>query len=196
MKSIKHQTMELVESYINNMKSIKHQTFEILSSNELRVFSYQDLQRAIWIAQGNKTPYNKSKRQYGTNIRDWICDGLMLHEGTNKYGLTECGLYFGKLDKSEGIKYLKSLRKRQVKKLKEKLERAQKNEEFAIDYHLNNYKNDLRKNALKECKDAIEYFWVEGMISQMRSDERHYTKVLLDQVASIANVKLTIEKTN
>jgi len=172
------------------MKSIKHQTLEILSSNELRVFSYQDLQRAIWIAQGNKTPYNKSKRQYGTNIRDWICDGLMLHEGTNKYGLTECGLYFGKLDKSEGIKYLKSLRKRLDKKRKENSERAQKNEKWISEYHLKDYKNDLRKNVLKDCKDAIEYFWVADMISQMRSDDRHYTKVLLDQVANIANVKL------
>ena len=172
------------------MKSIKHQTFEILSSNELGTFSSQELQKAIWIAQGNKTPFNKSKRQYGNNIKEWIYDGLMLHEERNEYSLTECGLYFGKLDKSKGIKYLKSLRKRLYKKRKENSERSRKNEEWISEYHLKDYKNDLRKNVLKECKDAIEYFWVEGMISQMRSDDRHYTKVLLDQVANIANVKL------
>ena len=103
-------------------------------------------------------------------------------------------MYFGKLDKLEGIKYLKSLRKRLYKKRKENSERTRNNEKWISEYRLKDYKNDMRKNVLKECKGAIEYFWVEGMISQMRSDERHYTKVLLDQVANIANVKLTIEK--
>jgi hypothetical protein len=172
------------------MKSIKHKTFEILSSNELGTFTSQELQKAIWIAQGNKTPFDKRKIQYGTNIRDWIYDGLMTHEGRNEYILTECGLYFGKLDKLEGKKYLKSLRKRLDKKRKENYERSRKNEEWISEYILKDYKNDLRKNILKDCKDAIEYFWVEGMISQMRSDDRYYTKVLLDQVANIANVKL------
>ena len=62
------------------MKTIKHKTFEVLSSNELRSFSTQELQRAIWIAQGNKTSFDIRTRQYGNNIKEWIHDGLMLHE--------------------------------------------------------------------------------------------------------------------
>ena len=42
----------------------------------------------------------------------------------------------------------------------------------------------------KECMDAIEYLFTEGFIEDMRSDARHYTKILLNKVANDYKLKL------
>lgn len=47
----------------------------------------------------------------------------------------------------------------------------------------------------KECKDAIEYFWSMDMINNgMKSDERHYCKILLKRVANTLNIRLGEEE--
>ena len=42
----------------------------------------------------------------------------------------------------------------------------------------------LNKVSKKECLDAIEYLFVEGFVSEMTSDKRHYTTILLKKVAN------------
>ena len=42
----------------------------------------------------------------------------------------------------------------------------------------------------EEVMDAIDYFWSEGFISEMKSDQKHYVEILLKKVANIYNIKL------
>ena len=48
----------------------------------------------------------------------------------------------------------------------------------------------LNKVSKKECMDSIEYLFTEGFIEDMRSDARHYTKILLNKVANDYKLKL------
>ena len=48
----------------------------------------------------------------------------------------------------------------------------------------------LNKVSKKECLDAIEYLFVEGFVSEMTSDKRHYTTILLKKVANDYGKKL------
>ena len=173
------------------MKTIKHKTFEVLSSNELRSFSTQELQKAIWIAQGNKTPFDSRTRQYGNNIKEWIHDGLMLHKNRNEYSLTKWGLHYAKLDRSEGVRYLKECKKKNAERLQLKRSRDKLIEDRAINGHLNRQQH-INYVTEKDCIDAITYLWYEGFLDQMRSDDRHHTEILLKRVANTLNHKLKL----
>ena len=48
----------------------------------------------------------------------------------------------------------------------------------------------LKKVDNKAEIDAIDYFFAEGMIEQMNSDERYYVKALINKVANIYKIKL------
>ena len=48
----------------------------------------------------------------------------------------------------------------------------------------------LNKVDNKAIIDAIDYFFAEGMIEQMNSDERYYVKALINKVANIYKIKL------
>ena len=48
----------------------------------------------------------------------------------------------------------------------------------------------LNKVDNKAVIDAIDYFFAEGMIEQMNSDERYYVKALINKIANIYKIKL------
>ena len=48
----------------------------------------------------------------------------------------------------------------------------------------------LNKVDKKTVMDAIDYFFCEGMIEQMNSDERDYVKALINEVANKHKIKL------
>ena len=48
----------------------------------------------------------------------------------------------------------------------------------------------LNKVDKKTVMDAIDYFFVNGMIEQMNSDERYYVKALINEVANKHKIKL------
>ena len=48
----------------------------------------------------------------------------------------------------------------------------------------------LNKVDNKTVIDAIDYFFGEGMIEQMISDERYYVKALINKIANIYKIKL------
>jgi len=50
--------------------------------------------------------------------------------------------------------------------------------------------NMVNKVSKKEVMDAIDYFWSEGFISEMKSDQKHYVEILLKKVANTYNIKL------
>jgi|TARA_R100001460_G_scaffold11847_1_gene27440 hypothetical protein len=169
--------------------TIKHKTFKLLSSYELETFTSQELQKAIWIAQGNKTPFDKRKRQYSNNIEAWIYDGLMTHEKRNEFKLTKWGNHYAKLNSKEGSKYIKECNKKNKEiKSKEKAERESISKR-AIEIHLRR-QSYLNKVDDKDCVNAIEYFYSEGFRNQLRNDERHYVTILLKKVANSLDIRL------
>tara|TARA_Y100000401_G_scaffold25134_1_gene17435 strand:+ start:615 stop:785 length:171 start_codon:yes stop_codon:yes gene_type:complete len=54
----------------------------------------------------------------------------------------------------------------------------------------------LNKVNKKECMDAIEYLFEWGAVNDMRSDDKHYTKILLNKVANVYKIKLKWEEEN
>ena len=52
----------------------------------------------------------------------------------------------------------------------------------------------INKVTKKEVYDAIDYFWAEGFIEDLRSDARHYVTILLKKVANDYKIKLTDEE--
>ena len=42
----------------------------------------------------------------------------------------------------------------------------------------------------KECIDAIEYLFVEGFVDEMKSDQKYYTKILLNKVSKMYKIEL------
>ena len=54
-------------------------------------------------------------------------------------------------------------------------------------------KKGINKVSKKDVMNAIEYFFTEGFIEQMKYDERYYITALLNQVANDYNIKLVEE---
>tara|TARA_R100000458_G_C8277269_1_gene252773 strand:- start:4271 stop:4441 length:171 start_codon:yes stop_codon:yes gene_type:complete len=48
----------------------------------------------------------------------------------------------------------------------------------------------MENPSKKECEQAIDYFFTEGMIDNLNSDPRKYIKILLHKVAFIYNIDL------
>ena len=49
----------------------------------------------------------------------------------------------------------------------------------------------INKVSKKEVMDAIDYFWVEGFMEEMKSDQKHYVEILLKKVANNYSIKLS-----
>ena len=54
--------------------------------------------------------------------------------------------------------------------------------------------SQLNKVTKKECMDAIDYLFVEGFVDEMKSDQKHYTTILLKKVANSYKLKLVWDK--
>tara|TARA_R100000278_G_scaffold92473_1_gene70476 strand:+ start:32 stop:190 length:159 start_codon:yes stop_codon:yes gene_type:complete len=45
----------------------------------------------------------------------------------------------------------------------------------------------------KQCMEAIQYFFEMGMVDELTSDKKHYTKILLNKVANDYRLQLVWE---
>ena len=45
----------------------------------------------------------------------------------------------------------------------------------------------------KQCMEAIQYFFEMGMVDELTSDKKHYTKILLNKVANDYKLELVWE---
>ena len=52
----------------------------------------------------------------------------------------------------------------------------------------------LNKVTKKECMDAIEYLFTMGYTTEMNSDKRYYTEILLKKVANDYKIKLMFDE--
>ena len=48
----------------------------------------------------------------------------------------------------------------------------------------------LNKVSKDEVIEALDYFWSEGFINELKSDQRHYVKILLYAAANKYRIKL------
>lgn len=52
----------------------------------------------------------------------------------------------------------------------------------------------LNKVTKSECLDAIQYFFVEGFMDNLNTDNQHYVMLLMKKVANVYNIKLEDER--
>ena len=100
---------------------IKSKTFKILDKQSIKsaLFSRQDIQKAIWQAQGHKlSAYKNRQGYYADAIQDWCFTGLIKRVEKGWYRLTEDGHQYANNRKE----WLKKRRK----------ERAQTNERLIL----------------------------------------------------------------
>jgi|TARA_Y100001938_G_scaffold141482_1_gene211321 hypothetical protein len=51
----------------------------------------------------------------------------------------------------------------------------------------------MNKVTKKQCMEAIQYFFEMGMVDELTSDKKHYTKILLNKVANDYRLQLVWE---
>ena len=49
----------------------------------------------------------------------------------------------------------------------------------------------LNKVSKDEVIDALDYFWCDGFIDELKSDEQHYVKILMKAAANKYRIKLS-----
>ena len=52
-------------------------------------------------------------------------------------------------------------------------------------------RKQLNKVSKKETMDALDYFWSEGFIDELKHDQRYYVKILLRVAANKHRIKLS-----
>tara|TARA_R110002012_G_scaffold228819_1_gene401331 strand:+ start:488 stop:664 length:177 start_codon:yes stop_codon:yes gene_type:complete len=52
----------------------------------------------------------------------------------------------------------------------------------------------LNKVSKAECMDAIDFLFTSGYSTEMTSDKRYYTEILLKKVANDYNMKLVFDE--
>jgi len=52
----------------------------------------------------------------------------------------------------------------------------------------------LNKVSKAECMDAIDFLFTSGYATEMTSDKRYYTEILLKKVANDYNMKLIFDE--
>ena len=93
------------------MKTIKHTIFRQLSVNfGFQKFTRRDIQKAIWIAQGNdiKT-FVLRQGYYGDAIKGYNHEGLLERVGRGVYVLSDNGYRFGNGTYKEGVKLIRKM---------------------------------------------------------------------------------------
>ena len=102
-------------------KTVKHTVFSILADefplNLVRKhFQRTDIQKAIWIAQGNSIEtYVVRQGNYGQAIKSWIDDEKLLQRvDKGVYKLTENGNTFGLGTYEEGVKLIRTINKERL----------------------------------------------------------------------------------
>lgn len=94
------------------MKTIKHTIFKALANNKpSSVFTRKDIQKAIWVAQGNDIEtFVLRQGYYGINIQSWVNDEKLLERiGRGTYVLSDNGFKFGNGTYEEGVKLIRKI---------------------------------------------------------------------------------------
>ena len=136
--------------------TIQQRVFEQLVDK--KSFTRAELDKAIWIAQGNKFEFNRRRGYYGTNLAVWISTKLVKRIKRGVFKITSRGkLYL--TDRGRCNKILRTERgKRQNANLKRR-EESRRLYEQSIDKHVDPFNNligtkikGIRRLSLTELK--------------------------------------------
>ena len=159
--------------------SIKHQVLSEIAKR--KQCSRQDVQKFIWVAQGNDIKdYVNRQGYYGTNIVDWKYSGLVDNNTKNVFKITKKGKEYIK----NPNEYNKA--RRMEMKVKNYAHLQKRNDElWNENRELNRKVWELNHTIQKLSKrntlqDAIDYFeMTEGNYS---GDTQHYINVLINHL--------------
>lgn len=161
------------------MNSIKHQVLSEIAKR--KQCSRQDVQKFIWVAQGNDIKdYVNRQGYYGTNIVDWKYKGLVDNNTKNVFKITKKGKeyiknpnLYNKMARNERkVALYNGMEKRYNELWDENRELRHKI------WELNHTIQNLTKRDT--LQDAIDYFeMTEGNYS---GDTQHYIKVLINHL--------------
>jgi len=118
--------------------TIQQRVFEQLADK--KSFTREELDKAIWIAQGNKFEFNRRGGYYGTNLQAWITNKLVTRIKRGVFKITPRGkLYL--TDRGRCNKIVRTERdKRRQANLKNR-KTYQELYEQSIDKHVDPFKN-------------------------------------------------------
>lgn len=120
---------------VKQKSTVKHSTFRHLvfmsvtrkdsdgrpqdrhTNSEHTTFTRQDIQKAIWVAQGyDIETYVARQGYYGINIKSWIDDEKLLERiSRGVYRLSDNGYKFGNRSYEEGVKLIRSINEDRLK---------------------------------------------------------------------------------
>lgn len=137
--------------------TIQQRVFEQLADK--KSFTRAELDKAIWVAQGNKFEFNRRGGYYGTNLQAWINNKLVTRIKRGVFKITSRGkLYL--TDRGRCNKIVRTERdKRQRANLKRR-EESRRLYEQSIDKHVDPFKSligttikSVRRLSSTELKD-------------------------------------------
>ena len=137
--------------------TIQQRIFEQLVDK--KSFTRAELDKAIWVAQGNKFEFNRRRGYYGTNLQAWINNKLVKRIKRGVFKITSRGkLYL--TDRGRCNKIVRTERdKRQRANLKRR-EESRRLYEQSIDKHVDPFKSligttikSVRRLSSTELKD-------------------------------------------
>jgi hypothetical protein len=153
--------------------TIKHQVIKAIS--ERKEVTRKDIQKFIWVAQGNTNPFQHRQGYYGTNIREWQSQDLIKRVRRGVYVITP-----------EGLEYIdnpKSLGKR-LKAKEELWKIAQfdslRNEVRELRWENATLKREIFKLKTPSVRECLDYF--SAMNGNYSGDTKHYLDALINHV--------------
>lgn len=122
--------------------TIQQRVFEQLVDK--KSFTRAELDKAIWVAQGNKFEFNRRGGYYGTNLQAWITNKLVTRIKRGVFKITSRGkLYL--TDRGRCNKIVRTEREERQKANLKIREESRRLYEQSIDRHVEPFKNLIGK---------------------------------------------------
>tara|TARA_R100001463_G_scaffold15959_3_gene41460 strand:- start:711 stop:1277 length:567 start_codon:yes stop_codon:yes gene_type:complete len=184
------------------MKNKQSTASKVLTAIASKDLLHKEIRQAAWDLKTNKSRYFKDNRKNVPNgwgssyVTDFKYMGLIKQVG-KKYRITEKGLNnlarpwsaYPVLSHKEYNKEIKKLRSLSERHFQNILKRDRKI--WELERKIKELENgQLNKVSQNDCRDAINYLFVNGFVDEMTTDKKYYTTILLKKVANELNIKL------
>ncbi len=122
--------------------TIQQRVFEQLVDK--KSFTRAELDKAIWVAQGNKFEFNRRGGYYGTNLQAWITNKLVTRIKRGVFKITSRGKLYLK-DRGTCNRIIRTEREERQKANLKIREESRRLYEQSIDRHVEPFKNLIGK---------------------------------------------------
>ena len=184
------------------MKNKQSTASKVLTAIASKDLLHKEIRQVAWELKTDKSRYFKDNRKNVPNgwgssyVSDFKYMGLIKQVG-KKYRITEMGLNnldrpwsaYPILSHEQYNKKIKELRSSGKKYWMQSIKKDRKI--WELERKIKELENgQLNKVSQKDCREAIEYLFVNGFVDEMTTDKKYYTTILLKKVANELNIKL------